>query len=70
MVLGLLWCNVGFAEYIELNKCYHVETTDNSGAVKKMSTSFDQGNYNIIKENLKDISDAEVIQEESHKNHK
>ena len=21
-VLGLLWCNVGFAELIELNKCF------------------------------------------------
>ena len=27
VVLGLLWCNVGVAEYYEMNKCFPLEST-------------------------------------------
>ena len=48
VVLGLLWCNVGLAEYIELNKCFTVERT-RSGEVEKVATHFDDSyNYTYV----------------------
>jgi hypothetical protein len=52
------WCNVGFAEYFELNKCFTLELTK-SGKVKKIATHFEDS-YNYIElteEGMKDSPD-------------
>ena len=47
VVLGLLWCSVGFAEYYEFNKCTTIEFTRN-GKTTKYTNNFDQHNYEIL----------------------
>jgi S1-C subfamily serine protease len=49
IVLGLLWCNFAFANYLKLNKCFVVEFTQD-GKTTKADSSFDSGNYYKIKE--------------------
>ena len=49
VVLGLLWCNFAFANYLKLNKCFVVEFTQD-GKTTKADSSFDSGNYYKIKE--------------------
>ena len=59
MILVMVsWCNVGFAEYFELNKCFTLELTK-SGKVKKIATHFeDSYNYNeLTEEGMKDFPD-------------
>ena len=59
MILVMVsWCNVGFAEYFELNKCFTLELTK-SGKVKKIATHFEDS-YNYIElteEGMKDSPD-------------
>ena len=47
VVLSLLWCSVGFAEYYEFNKCTTIEFTRN-GKTTKYTNNFDQHNYEIL----------------------
>jgi len=45
VVLGLLWCNVGYAKYIELDKCFIIETTQH-GILKKHYGNFED--YRVL----------------------
>jgi V8-like Glu-specific endopeptidase len=49
IVLGLLWSNVGFAEYYEFNKCATIEFTRN-GKTSKYANDFDghKSSYKIV----------------------
>ena len=49
VVLGLLWCNFAFANYLKLNKCFVVEFTQD-GKTTKVDSSFVSGNYYKIDE--------------------
>ena len=60
LVLGLLWCNVSFAEVIKLSRCYLSDKW--SGAKIDVDSSFEETdykeqwysiNFNIIKSNKK-----------------
>ena len=64
VVLGLLWCNVGVAEYYEMNKCFPLESTKD-GINKKMFDSWDSFS-NAIPNGVKVIrggADNEFISE-------
>ena len=52
-----MFCNAGFAEYFELNKCFTLEQI-RSGEVKKIATHFeDTYNYSEVTEaNMKYLS--------------